>query len=93
MTQQKSNLYSNSYIIWAKALIWNFDEHTMIQKYSIYLHEEPLPFTITQKIENLILWLSPLQNDKGTKMVTHTPYIMDQDTTRLRVLIVELVMR
>ena len=26
---------------------------------------------ITQKIENLILWLSPLQNDKGTKMDTY----------------------
>ena len=46
----------------------------MIQKYSIYLHEEPLPFTIIQKIENLILWISPLQNDKGTKMVTHPLY-------------------
>ena len=27
-----------------------------------------------KKVENLILWLSPQQNDKGTKMATHLLY-------------------
>ena len=27
-----------------------------------------------KKVENLILWLSPLQNDKGSKMVTNLLY-------------------